>query len=143
MPGPAIVRVADEHRAATTAATVARAEDEDAALADVADRHRRKALGHGFLVRGRDRSRRLDRGPAAVGRGRQGNRAVVKDSAIGDAADDQTGGRHASDIAKEPGSAISASSADDALPMNIVAVLGDDLVAFAFEELFNGIAVDV
>src|SRR5665647_556440 len=143
MPGPAIVRGADEHRAATSVAAVARAEDEDAALADVADRHRRKALGHGFLLPGRDRSRSLDGGPAAVGRGRQGNRAVVKDRAVGDAADDQAGGRHTSDIAKEPGSAVSASSADNSLPMNVVAVLGDDLVALAFEELFNGIAVDV
>src|SRR5450759_1092483 len=90
MPGPAIVRGADEHRAATSAAAVARAEDEDAALADVADRHRRKARGHGFLFTGRDRSRSLDRGPAAVGRGRHGLRAVVKERAIGDAADAQS-----------------------------------------------------
>src|SRR5450759_450064 len=143
MPGPAIVRGADEHRAATSVAAVARAEDEDAPLADVADRHRRKTLGHGFLLPGRDRSRSLDGGRTGVGRGCQGNRAVVKDRAIGDAADDQSRSGHAGGIAKQPGSAMGASSADDALPVHVVAVLGDDRVALAFKELFDGIAVDV
>jgi hypothetical protein len=66
----------------------------------------------------------------------------VQEGAIGDTADDQTGSSHPCGVAEEPGAALGTGSADNALPVQVVAGLGDDLFALTVKEVLDRIVVE-
>jgi hypothetical protein len=75
------------------------------------------------------------RDPAAVGSPVEG---AAQERAVGDAAENQAGSGQAGRVAEEPAAALRAGPADDALPVNVVAVLGNDLSALVVKSSLTG-----